>query len=69
MMIERERTPYAASVEHGERDGVAQRPVLIDVSREHLFGALLLGGKHRDDRKAASQQPLTRHGPPEFPEP
>lgn len=67
-MIERERTRHAARVEHGERDGVAQRPVLVDVSRENVFGALLLGGQHGDDRKAAREQPLTRHGPPKFPE-
>ena len=44
VMIERERTRDPASVEHGERNGVAQRPVLVDVSRESLFSALLFGG-------------------------
>lgn len=66
VMIERERTRHAPRGEHGERDGVAQRPVLVDVSRENLFGALLLRGLHGDDGKAAREQPLTRHVRPSF---
>ena len=68
MMIERERAGDPASLEHGEGDGVAERPVLIEVARENLLGALLFSGERRNDRKTARQQPLTRYGPPELPE-
>src|SRR5437867_4121568 len=50
VMIKRERRPGPARFEDGERDGVAQAPVLVRVSGENGLGALFLlleGGRRR----------------------
>ena len=68
VMIERERTRDVARVEHGERDRIAQRPVLVDMPRQDVLRALLFGGKDRDDGEVAGQQPLSGNDPSESPE-
>src|SRR5262245_15459862 len=68
MAIERERPGYATCVEYGEGDRVAQRPVLVDVSRQDVLRLLLLGRQHGDDGQLAGEQPLTRDSASELAE-
>ncbi len=58
VVIEGKSPRHVTSVEHGERDRVAQRPVLVGVPSQDLFGSLLLGGENRHDRQPARQEPL-----------
>ena len=67
MMVEGEGSRDVTGVQHGERDGIAQGPVLVGVSSQDVLGSLLFRGKGRHDRQAACQQPLTGHRPPELP--
>ena len=67
MVIEGEGLSDATGVEHGERDRVAQGPILIGVSSKDLSGVLFFAGEYSHDRQAAGQQPLTRNRPSELP--
>ena len=58
VVIEGKSPRHVTSVEHGERDRVAQRPVLVGVPSQDLLGSLLLGGENRHDRQPARQEPL-----------
>ena len=58
VMVEGEGSRNVTSVEHGERDRVTQRPVLVGVPSQDLPGFLLFGGANRHDRQPARQQPL-----------
>ena len=67
MLVEREGSRDVTSVENGERNRVAQRPVFVGVSSQDLLGPLFLSRKNPHDRQTACQQPLTGNRPPELP--
>jgi len=66
MMIEGKRPSDATGVEHGERDRIAQSPILVSVSSKNLSRLLLFSGEYSDDRQTAGQQPLTGNRPSEL---
>jgi len=67
MMVEGEGSRDATGVHHGERDGVAQRPVLGSVSSQDVPGFLLFRWMNRHDRQPACEQPLTGNRSSELP--
>ena len=58
VVVEGEGSRNVTGVEHGERDRVTQRPVLVGVPRQDLLRFLLFGGESRHDRQPARQEPL-----------
>ena len=66
MAVERKGPSNATTFEHGERDRVAESPVLIDVASEDLSGFLFFGGEYPHDWQTARQQALTRNRPSEL---
>ena len=67
MVIEGEGPSDVTGIEHGERDGVAEGPILVSVSSENLSAFLFFRGQHPHDRQSACQQPLTGDRPSELP--
>jgi len=66
MVVEGEGPSDATTVEHGERDRVAEGPILVGVSSEDFSGSLFFGGEYPDDWQTACQQPLTGNRPSEL---
>ena len=67
VMVEGEGPPDVAGLENGERNRVAQSPILVGVSSYQLSSALLFGGQRANDRQSARQQPLSSDHSPELP--
>jgi hypothetical protein len=64
--VETERTPNFSELEYGERDRVAQAPILVRMTRQNLSGPFLFTGKDPDHRETSSQKPLQRQSAAEF---
>ena len=58
VVVEGERRRDLTDIQNRERDRVAEGPVLVGVSSENLFRALLLFGEGSDDVQPACQQPF-----------
>jgi hypothetical protein len=66
MMVDAEGSCDMTRVKDGERQRVAQRPVLVRVSSQDLLGFVLFRREYRHHRQSARQQPLTGNRPPEL---
>jgi hypothetical protein len=66
MSIETERGPNLSQLDYGERDRIAQAPILIRVTRENLSAPFLFTGKDPEDWETSPQKPLQCQGAAEF---
>ena len=60
MAVEAEGRGHTSRVHHGERDRVAEAPILVEMTGQERSGAFLVGGRRADHGAASSKKPLAR---------